>query len=250
MQNQVANTSQGSLMGNIAFLMLSFPMGLIYFVLTITGLSVGLGTLVIWVGLFISFATLFMVHGMAEIERRLVSSLLRMPQAYQPYRQRETSKGFLRRFGNVLRDPYTWTSTIYMLFIKMPLGIINFTLTLTFLVLSAALTFMPLFYLLNLFIDSILAMSGVAAHTSILVPYFIEIHGSFDPLIFVRTFACIPLGLVIWLITRLLITGLARLSGELANAMLGPGTSYAPAQPHMTNYAPPLRVQEQQVYSD
>ena len=44
--------------GNIVFLLLSFPLGLISFLIAVIGLSVGLGTLVIWIGLPILFATL------------------------------------------------------------------------------------------------------------------------------------------------------------------------------------------------
>lgn len=248
MQNQLANP-KSSLTGNLAFLTLSLPLGLIYFTVVITGLSVGLGTLVIWVGLPILFVTLLTIRGMAEIERRMVSSLLRIPQAFRVSGQSEPSQGFLRRFGSVLRDPYTWTGTIYMLFVKMPLGIISFVLTTTFIALSAALTFLPLVYLINLFIDLILLKSGIAG-TSILIPYFIEIHGYFDPLTFARTFAGVPLGLVLWFATRIMLNGLARFSGELANAMLGPGTTSALAQPHVQNYTPPTRMEEQRVYTE
>lgn len=247
MENETQCTTKSALAGNIVFLMLSLFMGLVYFTVTITCFLLGVGTLVIWIGLPILFATLYMVHGMAAIERNLVSSLLHMPHPDQPY-GRVPARGFLRRFGSLLRDPYTWTGMVYMLFIKLPLGILSFTLTLTFLLLSAAMTFLPLVYLLNLFIDSILIKSGVQAVQSILIPYFVEIHGSFDPLMFARSFAGVALGLVLWYVTRLIIRGLASFSGILANAMLGPGATVYNPQPHTQNYAPPTRSPEQRVY--
>lgn len=233
----------------MVFLLLALPMGIIYFTLTVVGFSLGVGTLVIWIGLPVLFATLFMVQALATVERTMVRSLLQMPHPDQPYGRPE-ARGFLRRFGNLLRDPYTWTGMIYMLFLKLPLGILSFTLTVVFVTLSAALTCLPLVYLLNLFINSILLKSGVPSPHSILIPYFVEIHGLFDPLAFVRSFAGIPLGLVLWFMTGSLLRGLAVFSGSLANAMLGPGVTPYQVLPHTPSYAAPVRPLEQLVYND
>jgi hypothetical protein len=237
--------TKSTLTGEIVFLMLALVMGLIYFNVVIIGLSLAAGTLVIWIGLPILFATLYAVHGMAEVERRMVSNLLGMPHSELPYGS-VTVEGFLRRLGGLLRDPYTWTGMLYMLFIKLPLGIISFTLVLTFSLLSLTLTFLPLVYLLNLFVDAILIKNGVPPGQSILIPYFVEIHGSFNPLAFANSFAAVPLGLVLSFMTRQMIRGLASFSGLLAHAMLGPGSTAYPMQPHTPTYAPSLRMQEQQ----
>lgn len=247
MENYTKRAAKSPLAGEIAFLMLALPLGIVFFTLTLTCFLLGMGTLVIWIGLPILFATLYMVHGMATVERNMVRALLRMPHPNQPY-GRVPAKGFLRNFGSLLRDPYTWTGMVYMLFIKLPLGILSFTLTLTFVLLSVCLTCLPLVYLINVFIDLILLKSGVPSAQSILIPYFVEIHGSFDPLMFIRSFAGVPLGLVLWFVTRLMIKGLASFSGILANAMLGPGATVDIAQPHTLNYAPPTRSTEQRAY--
>jgi len=249
MEHYPTMTTKRSLVGEITFLMLSFPLGLVFFTVTIVGFSVGMGTLVIWVGLSILFALLYAVHGMAAVERNLVRNLLHMPHPDLPY-GRASARDFLRKFGSLLRDPYTWTSLVYMMFLKMPLGILNFVLTLTFATVSTALTILPVIYLLNLFIDLILIQSGVPSAQSILIPFFVEIHGGFDPLMFVRSFAAVPVGLILWFLTRLMIRGLASFSGVLANAMLGPGTSAYTIQPHAPNYIPPMRTMEQRVSLD
>lgn len=249
MENYPNITTKRPLASEIAFLMLSFPLGLVFFIVTVVGFSLGIGTLVIWIGLGVLFATLYAVHGMAAVERNLVRNLLHMPHPDQPYSY-TPARGFLRKFSNLLRDPYTWTGLVYMLFLRLPLGILNFTLTLTLSVVSTTLTILPLVYLLNLFIDSILIKSGVPSAQSILIPYFVEIHGSFDPLMFARSFAAVPLGIVLWFLTRLVISGLASFSGVLANAMLGPGTTSYNVQPQVLNYMPPTRMMEQQVSLD
>ena len=232
---------------NIVFLLLSFPLGLISFLIVIIGLSVGLGTVVIWIGLPILFATLFIIRGMAEAERRMVSSLLRIPMPYRMSESSEHCLGFLRRFGRILSDPYTWTSTIYML-LKLPLGILSFTLTVTLLATSAALVFFPLGYLVSLLVNVILLKNGIPSDGT-MIPGFIEINGSFDLIMFVRSFIGVPVGIVLWLFTRSLLNALARASGELANALLGPGVAYVIAQPPAGNTVPNAR-KEQPVYTE
>jgi hypothetical protein len=224
MENYTKQTRKSTLTGNIAFLILSLPLSLVYFSVTIVGFSLGVGTLVLWIGLLILFATLYLVHGMAAIERNMVRSLLSMPHPDQPYR-RIPAQRLLRRFGSLLRDPYTWTSLLYMLLIKLPLSIVSFALTLTFLLLSICLTLLPLAYLIHLFGDLILIKSGVQPGPDTIIPYFLEVSGSFEPQMFIRSFAVVPLGIVLGFITRLMIRGLASFSGVLANAMLGPGAT-------------------------
>ena len=231
---------------NILFLLLSFPLGLISFLIVVIGLSVGLGTIVIWIGLPILFATLFIIRGMAEAERRMVSSLLRIPMPYRMPQPAEPRLGFLRRFGRMLSDPYTWTSTIYML-LKLPLGILSFTLTVTLLVASAVLVFFPLGYLISLLVNVILLKYGIPSDGT-MIPGFIEIHGSFDPVMFARSFLGVPVGIVLWLFTRTVLNGLARASGELANALLGPGVAYVITQPPASHVAESA-WEEQPVYT-
>jgi len=209
----------------LVYLMLSLPLGVVYFVLVVTGLALSVGTLIIWIGIPLLLITLRMVRGMAEIERQIIAHLFRRPLPSRPYNS-QPKQSFLGRLGAVLRDPRTWSSALYMLF-KMPLGIVSFVLAVTLPLVSLALTALPLVYLLNLYIDSILQHNGVSA-SSILIPYFIEIHGGFDPMTFGRTFVFVPIGLALGLVTYFLLQGLGAFSRELAYALLGPDES-APA---------------------
>ncbi len=239
--NSFNSGAKGAFVGKIAFLLLSFPLGIFYFVLTITGFSLGMGTLVIWIGLPILFATLFLVRVLGEVERRLVGNLLHMPISYRLPDQRVPGQGFLKRFGKLLTDPYTWTSMIYII-LKLPLGILNFTLTVTLTCISIALTLMPLGYLINLLVNTILLANGVVS-SSIIIPHFIEIHGTFDPTMFIRTFISVPVGILFWLITRNTLAILALKTGELARPLRGPGEAIA-AWPHEDLHNAAQRPQE------
>jgi hypothetical protein len=222
-------TRNNNMAGNIVFLLLAFPLGLLYFLIVVIGFSVGVSTLVVWVGLPILFATAVLIHGMATIERHMVTSLLHLPIAYREHQREEAARGFLQRFGRILRDPFTWTGTIYML-LKLPLGIISFILTLVLPIISIAVTFMPVAYLINLLVNLILLKNDIQSSGE-MIPYFIEVRGDFDLVMFARSFIAVPVGLTFCVCTYFLLNGLAHLSGELARALLGPGDMDMSAQP-------------------
>ncbi len=211
------------------YLLLSMPLGILYFTIAVVGLSVGLGTLVIWIGLPILFGTFVAIRGMAAIERRLVVTLLRFPLPYTQHRQRETRRTFIQYVKDMLRDPLTWTSTIYML-IKLPLGIISFTLALVLPIVSTAITLLPLAYLVNLLVNTILLKNGIQS-SGIIIPYFIQVNATFDPIMFLRSFVGVPIGLVLWYVTRLVLNGIALGSTELVYALLSEDEQAMPIQP-------------------
>src|SRR5215471_19452033 len=96
MKMHMSTLKKSTTAGNIAFLLLSFPLGLIYFLVTIIGFVVGLSTLILWIGLPILFATLVLIRGMAAVERRMATNLLHVSFPYQPYSQETLHKGFWR----------------------------------------------------------------------------------------------------------------------------------------------------------
>ncbi len=226
---QSHKTQKKSTIGNFTFLFLAYPFGMLYFLTVVIGFSLGLGTLILWIGIPILFATIALVRGFAAMERTMVTNLLRVSlpeQCAHPVEQRS----LLKRFGSYLRDPLTWTSVIYML-LKLPIGIISFVLVLTLPIVAASLTLLPAVYLVNLFVNSILLANGIHS-ASYIIPYFIEVHGTFDPVMFLRSFVAVPVGLVLWFVTRYVLNGLALFSAELARALLCPAETAAPLQPN------------------
>ena len=61
---------------NILYLFLSFPLGIVYFVFLVTGISVGFGLIVIWVGVPILALVLAGSWVLCQFERVLAVSLL------------------------------------------------------------------------------------------------------------------------------------------------------------------------------
>lgn len=130
---------------NLFYLLLSFPLGIFYFVFLVTGLALGFSLTLIWIGLPILalvFATSF---GMAALERRLAIHLLgaKVPPMSPPTDPEPRS--IWQTIQQFLANPVTWKGMGY-LFLKFPLGIFSFVVTVFLLSLSIGLIFAPVAY--------------------------------------------------------------------------------------------------------
>jgi len=114
---------------NLLFHVLAFPLGLFYFVFLVTGLSVGLGTVIIWVGVPI----LLLVAGawwlFGSFERIQARALLGADVANAP-RAWETVEGIWGKFKAHFGNAATWKDLLYLL-AKLAFGVVSFTLLVT-----------------------------------------------------------------------------------------------------------------------
>src|SRR5437763_9108939 len=92
---QQRETRNSSTVSNMMFLLLSFPLGLIYFIVTVVLLSLGVSTVIIFVGLPILLVALLMIRGMAFVELRLASRLLHLPLPSRPPQNPEGQQRFI-----------------------------------------------------------------------------------------------------------------------------------------------------------
>jgi hypothetical protein len=123
-------------------MVLSLVTGILYFVWAVTGLALSLGFSILIIGLPFILLFLASIRLFALLEGRLIESLLglRMPRRPQFPRQEGT---FLSRLGKRLGDPRTWSTLLYMV-LKLPLGILSFTIGITMLAISLALLAAPI----------------------------------------------------------------------------------------------------------
>ena len=123
---------------NISYLLCSFFLGLFYFVVLVTGICLGVGTLIIWLGVPILFAVTWLWWQLAAFERSLAISWLGAsiaPMSIAPPK----SAGWWQRFQESLSNVMTWKTLAYLL-LKFPLGICSFSMALTLLVLGIGIT--------------------------------------------------------------------------------------------------------------
>lgn len=129
---------------SIPYLLLSFPLGTFYFVLITTGISLGIGTVVLWgLGLFVLFGTMVLARNLAKVEAAMASRLSGASIEFEY--PAPSGRWFWRRLLSVFETGSSWRALAFLL-IKFPLGLFSFTLTITLLSLSVSLLLAPLFY--------------------------------------------------------------------------------------------------------
>jgi signal transduction histidine kinase len=126
------------------YLLASFAVGTFWLVVLVTGLAVGFGTLIIWVGVPLLAATMLAWRGGAWVERRWVGVTLgvAIPEPYRPL----PAVSLLRRWWALAQDPATWKDLLYLALL-FPLGTLWFVLTITVWSFSLGLLTAPLWYL-------------------------------------------------------------------------------------------------------
>lgn len=110
------------------YALLGFPLALISLVVLITGFSVGVGTVVVWIGVPILTATLFLARGFATLERVRIADVLERPVP-QPQYKRATG-GVWRRLFTPMADIQSWFDLLHGLFRLIP-STISFSFAVT-----------------------------------------------------------------------------------------------------------------------
>ena len=129
---------------NLIYLFLTFPLGLTYFIILITGVSLGFGLIIIWVGLLILTAVLAISWACVHFERLLAIHLLKVDLP-QPETTSIPGEPIFHRIRRYITNPLTWKGLAY-LFLKFPLGVATFVISVTLLSLSFSLLAAPFIY--------------------------------------------------------------------------------------------------------
>jgi hypothetical protein len=202
---------------NVAYLLIAFPLGLLYFVFLIVGGSVGISLALLWVGLPLLLVTVGAWWAFAAFERILARYLLGMDTPYAP-RPWEAADRLLAKLRAHFTAASTWKDLAFVL-LKFPLGLISFVLLAAAGGATAALLFGPV------------AGPWTTGHAAWVGPWHIT-HGW-------EALVSILLGLAAFFVTLGVANGLAALWRPIVAALLGDGEApQAPPAPQ-TNDAPP-----------
>lgn len=127
--------------GALIFMLLSLPVGVIYFVWAVTGVSLSLGLGILIFGFFFFLFFMSTVRAVALVECRLVETLLgeRMPR-----RPPVVAPGgsWVERVKFWITDGRTWLTILYMV-LRLPLGIVYFVVATLFLSIALGLLVAP-----------------------------------------------------------------------------------------------------------
>lgn len=186
---------------SLLYMLLALATGVIYFTFATTGaaLSVGLAVLIIGVPFFLLFIGLSRVLALAE--GRIVEVMLgtRMPR--RPVHPGPQAP-WLQRIGDMLRDPRTWGTLLYLL-LMLPLGICYFMFAVVGITVSLALAIAPVWGLLYR-----VGMIHVDGDVNVEMP-----HPALLPFISIS-------GVVLLTVTMHLARGIGYLHGQLAKSLL------------------------------
>ena len=114
---------------NVLFQWLAFPLGLFYFIFLVTGLSVGLGLVVVWVGIpiLLIVAGAWWLFGAFE---RVQAKYLLGADVPLPPRAWESANGVWGKLKAHFGSAATWKDLLYLL-AKLAFGIVSTTLLMT-----------------------------------------------------------------------------------------------------------------------
>lgn len=138
---------------NLLYLLIAFPLGVVYFTGLITGGALGIGLLITWIGLPILLLTLSGATLAAGIEARLARSLVGVDASVPSFLRESELKdgltlpgnGFVETSRQLVTAPSTWTSVVLLL-TKFILGIISFVTVTTSAAIAGALLAAPFLY--------------------------------------------------------------------------------------------------------
>ncbi len=185
----------------LAFLysLLGLPLGIFYFTLIVTGLSLGAGLLITLAGIPVLVLTLAACRGLAQLERTLAASLIDAPMPRVDSRSDEGS--LWRRLVSQVRSADTWRELGYLL-LRFPTGIASFSIAVT-------------------------VVAG-GAYYGLVLPFLVAFVPSAGPDIgswevnsLQRALILVPPGLVLLLLTPVILNTLGRVESAFATAFLG-----------------------------
>jgi signal transduction histidine kinase len=109
-----------------SYLLAGLPVGIIAFVVAVTGFTTGVSTLVVWIGLPILVGTLYAARGLAAVERRAVcwATARELPPHY--YRSARGHR-VARRLLLALADPQSWRDLLHSV-VAFPVRVATFSI--------------------------------------------------------------------------------------------------------------------------
>jgi signal transduction histidine kinase len=125
------------------YLLLTLPLGILWFTLIVTGVALGLGLVVIWVGVPLLVVTIVVWVHAARLERWLIRTCLGV-DIPDPSRRLIGGSAF-RRLRAIVTDPATWKDFVYLILL-LPLGIAWFTIVVTAWSAALGLLTVPAYY--------------------------------------------------------------------------------------------------------
>ena len=198
----------------ILYLLIAFPLGTAYFVIIVTGISVGFTSAIVIVGFPILLLTLVCWLAFGRFERELAIHMLGAQVRPMSVDAPPAATAW-QRLSRVLSDAVTWKSLVYVL-LEFPFGTVAFTLAVVLLSTSMALALYPVEYAV-----------ATALHQQLAFPVDgtmwpnVRVDGTFDPSVFAGFLLISVVGIVLLVASIAALSGIGWVWGKFAEVMLG-----------------------------
>lgn len=183
----------------VFYLLLGFPIGLAWFVYYVTGLSMGVGLLILSIGALILAAMFYAAMPLGLAERWLADLLLDADVPETGFRAPAEDEGFWAWAKDAAKNPVVWKTHLWLL-LRFPLGLASWLAVVVGLSVSMAFVFAPI----------VVALGGQ-----------VRLGGWYDPASPVEALGATAMGLVGLVITIHLLNGIAAGWAALARLLLG-----------------------------
>jgi len=126
---------------SIVYILFAFPLGVIYFSLVVTGICLSVGLIFIVVGFFVFLAMMMMLRGFRWLDVELTRVFLgkTIPALKKP----EDTTGFKSLVRRTLGSSLNWKLFVYYLFVKFPMDMVIWTVTISFIAITFNLLLAP-----------------------------------------------------------------------------------------------------------
>lgn len=187
---------------NLLYMLFSLPLGILYFVVLVTGFSLGAGLAITIIGIPLLVSMIFVTYILGDLDRKLTSLFLGVQIAKPEARPSEKESATALLVAQ-LKSLQFWKELGYLL-LKLPLGIISFTIAVTFISVSLALIATP--FILTYVPDAqMMLWSGYEIDTM------------------QKAVVTSVLGLIVGALSVLIVNGFAKLMGIITIWALGKG---------------------------
>ncbi|MDH6671251.1 hypothetical protein M2277_001901 [Paenibacillus sp. LBL] len=134
----------------ILYLMLSLPLGIIYFTVAITGIVLSIGLTPVFIGIPLFFGVAKLLNGIVIFEQSLIRQILGLPNppvAYSNHQQSEAGQNWLKRMVSDF-DGGLFIRNLLLVLLRFVTGIVFFVVMVTVISLGLGLIALPVVHII------------------------------------------------------------------------------------------------------
>ncbi|MFF2886286.1 sensor domain-containing protein [Paenibacillus sp. NPDC057967] len=134
----------------ILYLLLSLPLGIIYFTVAITGLTLSIGLTPIFIGIPLFFGVAKMLNGIVSFEQSMIRHILGLPAAPVTHSNNQESEAGYSWFMRMVRgfDGGLFIRNLMLILLRFVTGIVFFVIMVTVLSLGLGLIALPVVHII------------------------------------------------------------------------------------------------------